>query len=299
MSVQPATFIAGACGAGSWPQNTAGALRRCLDAPVHGVEVDLHLSQDGVVVAHHDYRLSPDATRRDGVWIEAPGPRIKDLTAADLARYDVGTAREGSRIREVDPVREHWDNASIPRFSDLLSILSNAPGAPRELYAEIKTDPQRPDESSDYIALAKAVVRDLDQAEWTAHSRIIAFDWRVLRLCHEIAPNLATAHLVVPRAMEGQVRRDADGGSPWTDGCDPLRFGGSLGRAIAAHGGRMASLYFKDIDAPVMNDLRAAGVAVAAWGLVEPRDIAAMLHLGVTSLTVEGPHWRPSPEDLG
>lgn len=286
-----ATFIAGACGAGSWPPNTAEALRRCLALPVDGVEVDLHLSRDGVVVAHHDYRLAPDATRLDGRWIEGPGPRIKELTAAELAGYDVGTAREGSRLRQAEPAREHWDGVAIPSLRALLAILAAAPGKPRELYAEIKTDPQRPEESPDYVALTRAVLAELSEAGWSGHSRIIAFDWRVLRLCRETEPALRTAHLVVPRALEGQVRRDAEGRSPWADGCDPARFAGSLGRAIAAHGGTMASLYFKDIDAAVMDDLLGAGLGVAAWGLVRPEDIAAVLDLGVESVTVEGPHW--------
>lgn len=286
-------LIAGACGAGSWPPNTTAALRRCLDLAIDGIEVDVHLSRDGVVVAHHDYRLSPDATRRDSQWIAAPGPRIKELTALDLAAYDVGTAREGSRIREVDPDREHWDGAPIPTLKELLQILADAPGKPRQLYAEIKTDPQRPEASSDPEALTEAILRDLADAAWVEHTRVIAFDWRVLRLCRERVPSLRTAHLVVPRALEGQVRRDAHGHSPWTDGFDPLRFEGSLGRAIAAHGGEMASLHFRDIDAPTMDDLRAAGLEVAAWGLVEPVDVRAMRDLGVTSLTLEGPNWGP------
>lgn len=293
MTPKTPTYIAGACGAGSWPPNTAEALRRCLDVAVDGVEADLHLASDGVVVAHHDYRLAPDATRLEGRWIDAPGPRLKDLTAAELSRYDVGSAREGSRLRAAEPAREHWSDTPIPDLPALLALLAAAPGAPRQFYAEIKTDPQRPEESSDPEALTRAVLRDLQAAGWIPHSRVIAFDWRVLRACAELAPDLATAHLVVPRALEGRVQRDAQGHSPWTDGCDPVRFGGSLGRAIAAHGGRMASLHFKDIDAAVMDDLAAAGVAAAAWGLVEPEDVAAMRALGVESLTVEGPHWGP------
>ena len=287
------TLIAGACGAGSWPPNTAAALRRCLALPIDGIEVDLHLSRDGVAVVHHDYRLSPDATRRDGRWIAAPGPLIKDLTARDLARYDVGTAREGSRVREIDPAREHWDGAPIPTLKDLLRILADAPGEPRQLYAEIKTDPQRPEVSSDPGALTETILRDLADAAWIEHSRAIAFDWRVLRLCRQWAPGLRTAHLVVPRALEAQVRRDAHGWSPWTDGFDPLRFDGSLGRAIVAHGGEMASLHFRDIDTRMMDDLLAAGLSVAAWGLVEPADVLKMLDLGVASLTLEGPNWGP------
>ena len=67
------------------PENTITAFDRGLAAGADGLELDVHLSRDGVVIVHHDRLL--DRTSR------ATGP-LKERTAADLATLDVPTLRE-------------------------------------------------------------------------------------------------------------------------------------------------------------------------------------------------------------
>ena len=70
-------LIAGATGYGAWPANTLEGALRCLEAPVDGIEIDVQITADGHVVAHHDYRLAPDQTRLDGAWLERPAHRSR------------------------------------------------------------------------------------------------------------------------------------------------------------------------------------------------------------------------------
>lgn len=67
------------------PENTITAFDRGLAAGADGLELDVRLSRDGVVVVHHDELLD----RTTG----ATGP-LKDRTAAELARLDVPTLRD-------------------------------------------------------------------------------------------------------------------------------------------------------------------------------------------------------------
>jgi glycerophosphoryl diester phosphodiesterase len=67
------------------PENTIAAFDRGLGAGADGLELDVHLSRDGVVVVHHDKLL--DRTTR------ATGP-IAERTADELARVDVPTLRD-------------------------------------------------------------------------------------------------------------------------------------------------------------------------------------------------------------
>ena len=127
-------------------------------------------------------------------------------------------------------------------------------------------------------------------ADYVAHTKIIAFDWQVLRLARSLAP-VATAHLPVPAALERRVKRLPDGRSPWTDGCDPLDHGGSTLAAIKAHGGEEWSPHFTEIDEARMDEARSLGLRVGPWGLSEPTDIDRMMALGVFSATVSGPYW--------
>ena len=75
----------GAQSAEAGRENTIAAFDRGLAAGADGLELDVHLSRDGVVVVHHDARL--DRTTR------AKGP-LKDRTAAELAELDVPALRD-------------------------------------------------------------------------------------------------------------------------------------------------------------------------------------------------------------
>ena len=62
------------------PENTITAFDRGLTAGADGLELDVHLSRDGIVVVHHDATLDRTTSAR--------GP-LKERTAAELAGFDV------------------------------------------------------------------------------------------------------------------------------------------------------------------------------------------------------------------
>ncbi len=284
-------IVAGATGYGVWPDNSLEGAARCLAEPVDGIEIDVLLTADGHVVAHHDYRLSRRATRLNGDWLETRPPPIKAMTLEALGAYDLGSLRAGSAEAARHPHRIPMDGVRIPTLPAILNLLRAAEGPPRRLYIEIKTDPQDPDLSPDPAALTEAVVAAVEAADWIAHSKVIAFDWRVLRLVTARRPDLATAHLTIPAALAGDVRRLPNGDSPWADGCDPRHFQGSDLAAIKAHGGQEWSPYFTDVTAERMAEASGLGLRVGPWGLSKAEDIDRMLELGVYSATVSGPAW--------
>ena len=65
---------------GRLPENTVAAFRGALSDGADGVELDVRLSADGRAVVIHDATLA----RTSGVR-----GRVSDLTAAELARFDV------------------------------------------------------------------------------------------------------------------------------------------------------------------------------------------------------------------
>jgi glycerophosphoryl diester phosphodiesterase len=67
------------------PENTIKAFDRGLATGADGLELDVHLSRDGIVVVHHDKLL--DRTTR------ATGP-LSHRTAAELAQFDVPTLKD-------------------------------------------------------------------------------------------------------------------------------------------------------------------------------------------------------------
>jgi glycerophosphoryl diester phosphodiesterase len=284
-------IIAGACGYGVWPTNSLEGARACLDAPVAGIEIDVHLTADGHVVAHHDYRIAADSSRLNGAFLDAPGPLLRDATLADLQAYDLGRVREGGSYARRYPHKIGLDGVVMPSLPQLLEALAAAPGPRRWIFVEIKTDPADYRESADPVALTNAVLRDLDAADWASHTKIIAFDWSLLRDLKARRPEILTAHLTVPDAMKPKVVPLANGDSPWTDGCDPRYFGGSELRAIQAHGGREWSPHISDVTPERVAEAKALGLATGVWGVSSADEIAAMSALGVEVLTASGPAW--------
>ncbi|WP_304164489.1 glycerophosphodiester phosphodiesterase family protein [Phenylobacterium aquaticum] len=284
-------IIAGACGYGLWPTNSLEGALACLDAPVAGIEIDVHLTADGHVVAHHDYRIAADSSRLNGAFLEAPGPLLRDATLAELQAYDLGRVREGGSYARRYPHKRGMDGVVMPTLPRLLQALAAAPGPRRWIFVEIKTDPADYRESADPVALTDAVLRDLDAADWADRAKIIAFDWSVLRDLKARRPEIATAHLTVPDAMKPKVVALANGDSPWTDGSDPRHFGGSELRAILAHGGREWSPHISDVTAERVAEAKALGLATGVWGVSTSEEIVAMSALGVEALTVSGPAW--------
>lgn len=87
------------------PENTLPAYEYAIDSGGDGIEVDLHLTADGVLVAMHDATL---ARTTDGGDVA-----VGDVTAAYLAKLDAGAwfAPEftGARVPTLDQVLDRFE----------------------------------------------------------------------------------------------------------------------------------------------------------------------------------------------
>ena len=282
-------LIAGATGYGRWPANSLEGALRCLALPNDGIEIDVQITSDGHVVAHHDYRLSRDHARFDGEWLPEAGAPLKTLTLEALQSYDIGRLRPDSAYALRYPDREDMDGVRIPTLRSLLQALKATPGAARMIYVEIKTDPQNPEDAPEPGRIVDAVFADLEAEDYVEHAKIIAFDWQVLRLSTERWPRIKTAHLTIPASLSSKPAQE--GPSPWRDGYDSADHGGSDLAAIKAHGGMEWSPYFTDVTPRTMAEAEALGLLVGPWGLSAGDDIRRMAELGVYSSTVSGADW--------
>ena len=79
------------------PENTLAAFKRALELGVTTLETDMGVTRDDVVVISHEPALYPPLVRLDGTWLKEPGPPIRALTLAELARYDIGRTDPATR----------------------------------------------------------------------------------------------------------------------------------------------------------------------------------------------------------
>ena len=95
------------------PENTLAAFDLGRQAGADGLELDIHLSSDGVPVVHHDSTLDRTTS--------ASGP-LASRTAADLARVDAGWRFAG---RGEYPFRQQ--GVGIPSLRDVLRKYPDVP----------------------------------------------------------------------------------------------------------------------------------------------------------------------------
>ena len=98
------------------PENTMEAFKLAVEMKADGIETDVHMTKDGVLVLMHDERI--DRTTDGTGW-------IKDYTYEELSKYNANYHKEG------------YDFCRIPKLSELLQ-LANDTGI--LLNIEVKTD---------------------------------------------------------------------------------------------------------------------------------------------------------------
>ena len=156
-------------GAAFRPENTIEAFDHGLKLGADGLELDVHLSRDGVVVVHHDASLERTTNSR--------GP-INAYTAEELARVDTGywfQAPENARDGQF-PFRGR--GMGVPTLREVLHRYRDA-----RIIIELKAnDPE----------LARRAIDEVRAADALGRVALGAFGWRVLRAARAYEPKVPT-----------------------------------------------------------------------------------------------------------
>lgn len=86
-----------------YPENTMPAFQSAIDLGVHGIETDVHLTKDGILVLTHDEDVSRVSTGQG---------MVKDMTLQELRALDFGSWKG-----------EAFQGERIPTLEDLLDLL--------------------------------------------------------------------------------------------------------------------------------------------------------------------------------
>lgn len=243
-------------GAAFRPENTIASFDYGLSLGADGLEFDVRLSRDGVVVVHHDATLERTTN--------AAGP-LSSLTADELAQVDAAhwftpadARRQSSGQTRAFPYR--GQGHGIPR---LRQVLSRYPGVP--LIIELKTnDPE----------LARLAVEDVRAAKATDRVVLGSFGWRVLRSARRLEPHIPTgaSREEVRLALYRSWVRWPLGKEAYREFQVPERSGPTriVSRNFIAHAHR-------------------AGIAVKVWTVNDPADMRRLLEWGVDALISDRP----------
>lgn len=298
-------------GAGLWPENTLEAFLHAIDAGADGIELDVHLSRDGVLVVHHDESLKPAIARgSDGKWVERPTPLVKDLTYAELRRYEIGKLRPGSTYGTHYPDQTPIGGAHIPRLEDALAIAKSHARPNFHVYVELKTALLDLTQSATPEALAEAAVILIRQMGMGHRVTFVSFDWRALAHAKKIAPEIANAFTTLPffqidpedasaardkpGSDDAAIRKASAEGAPWAAGYDwrdqtGATFAERMLKAMAAgHAGGWFA-WHGDVTAETVPLAKKLGLKVSCWTVDEPAEMQRLAALGVDAILTDRP----------
>lgn len=270
------------------PENTLAGFARALEVGVVTLELDLAMTQDGVLVVSHEPVLNPDLTRGpDGAWLAGPGPVIHRTPLETVQAYDVGRLKPGTRYASRYPQQRPADGERIPRLADVFALAAKA-GDDVRFNIEIKTDPRKPDLAPAPEPFAEAVAQALREAGLTERATVQSFDWRGLVHLRRIAPEIDTACLTAQQSWLDNVEAGRPGASPWLAGLDADEHGSPAALAKAA-GCAIWSPYYRELSPERLAEAKSLGLAVVPWTVNEPADMARSIAMGVDGLITDRP----------
>lgn len=251
------------------PENTLPAFRRALEIGVTTLEMDVVISNDGVVVVSHEPWMAYNkCLRPDGTRIPKDEEReynLYTMTYEEIEAFDCGS-RSLSDFPEQEPT-----SAPKPRLRDVIQMAEayvQAHDRPPVFYnIETKSRPEwegtfHPDPET----FARTVLSVVNDEEVSARTTIQSFDPRTLEQVHRMGGGVRLALLV------GWGTDDLD------DRLDDLSFPVDVYSPSAAL-----------VDEALVRAVHDRGLTLIPWTVNEPDGMKKLIRLGVDGLITDYP----------
>lgn len=299
-------------GTGLWPENTMTAFEHAIADGADGIELDVHLSRDGVLVVHHDESLKPAIARGpDGAWLTRPTPLVKDLDFDDLQAYDIGRLKPGSGYGARYPEQRPFDGARIPKLEDVIDLVqAHAPPGFR-LYIELKTALLDLSQSAQPDALATAAVELVRKKKFEEQTWFVSFDWRALAHAKKLAPEIKNAFTTPgfysldpadpskahDNEAAARIRAASSAGADWMAGFDwraqdGETFAHKMLQAITSKSGDRAPAdgwfaWYGDVTEQTAGWAGELDLAVGCWTVDKPDDMKRLAAFHVEAILTD------------
>ncbi|WP_431897067.1 glycerophosphodiester phosphodiesterase family protein [Nonomuraea sp. bgisy101] len=263
---------------GLWPENTLPGLSHAMELGVHALELDVALTADRRMVLTHDLTVSA-VTSADTRPLTAQDPMfpyvgkpINALTHAQLRMLDVGVRLPRHPDDPFALTQKPMPETRMPTLGAVLGLVNAYDADGVRLHVELKSDPTRPELTSDPLEFTEAVVAELDRHGRLANAAILSFDWRIIEHAARLAPDTRRFALIE---------------------LDTLDWNGDLGddvpAAARAAGATTLSPEYDMVDEALMAQAAAAGLTVAVWTVNDAATAGRMLDLGVAGIVTDYP----------
>ena len=277
-------------GRGLMPENTLAAFAKALDIGVTTLELDVGITQDGVVVISHDRHLNPDIIRNaQGQHLTERGATLVSMPFAELQRYDAGRLKPGSNYAKTFAQQQVVDGERIPALTVLFELVKKRGANDVRFNIETKLSPNAASETLPPEPFVLALIAEIRKAGLTGRATIQSFDWRTLQITQKVAPEIVTVYLSSQQGAGDTVQIGKPGASPWLAGFDVDDYAGSVARTVKAAGGTVWSPNYRDVTAALVRDAQSLGLKVVPWTVNDEADLVRLLDWKVDGLITDYP----------
>jgi glycerophosphoryl diester phosphodiesterase len=233
------------------PENTMPGFEYAISVGADALEMDVAVTRDDVVVVSHDPKLNRSICRSPD-----PPRGIRELTLAELERWDCGAARN-PRFPKQTPI----PGTRVPTLDQVLDLSDRG----HFLFnIEIKSFPERPRLAPPPERFAELVCQAIRRHQLEKRAIVQSFDFRILHAIGRLAPEIRLGALYVgpPKSFVAIAHR--------------------AGAGIVAPYHRLAS-------ARQVRAAHAAGLEVIAWTANRIRDWRRLIAAQVDAIITDDP----------
>jgi len=301
------------------PENTIPGYVTGLAIGTHWVDMDIVMDKDGEVVVSHDIWLNPDITRGpDGKFLAPsksamtegvpPGEltahlqpyMVRNLTYAQLQRYDVGRLNPASPYAKYFPEQYGMDGVRMPLLKDVIRYVTSVTKGAVGFQIEFKTDPMHDSWTYTPKQFAAALDNVLEEGGITRNCEIQSFDWRCLYELQKLDEDVATAYLTEwdnePGTEYSFFSDDASIAGSWTGGELVKDYNDSIPQMVKALGGRRWEPEDVELTKKALDEAHSLGLKVVVWtwpehsaGAFDGKTVKRMIAWGVDGIITDDP----------
>lgn len=283
------------------PENTLAAFAVGMEIGVTQIELDTHISKDGIVMVSHNASLDPILARdKNGKWVTRENrPDLRLITMQEAKQYDVGGLNPdgGGYYKAHAASQKVIKNETVPTLEEVFQLVK-AYHNNVVVNIEIKSYPDKKDPRGGGFntPLDEHVTKVLDLvAKYGMQDRVTlqSFDWRVLQEVRRQNKAITIGTLTCERPDLGktEVYREEGmpGASPWMGGLDIDDFAGDYVKASKAVYADYVAPIYSEVTPEFVAEAHRLGIKLIPWTVDNPADMERLIDMGVDGLISDRP----------
>lgn len=251
-------------GAALAPENTLAAFAAGLAHDADALEMDIHLSRDGVIMVTHDADIERVTGRKGDV---------SDFNADELAGMDASISFSGSKNSSANGSDSgsalNSDKLHIPALVEVLDFVSLQASRPILLQIEIKVK----SDGSRYAGIEEKLISLLKERGIIDSVVVISFDFPTLAEIRNLEPDLKLGALISRGYMSG-----VGTGGP-----------SAVADEMKALGVDDVGINYRYLSKTLYEVLRSRGLGIGVWTVNDPKVMRRFADMGVDFITTDNP----------